>query len=699
MDPREDEMGCIRNSGVLFPADKALLAEVSRREKVEEQLLRERKRFRVLAENAPFGMILIDAEDNFSYINPKFKDLFGYDEKDIPNGREWFRRAYSDPAYRRDVISAWCNDLLGSSIGEKRPRIFTVGCKDGGDKIVKFVAVSLENGENLLTCEDITEPKRAEDELKAAHEQLSAIIDFLPDATFVIDRDKKVIAWNRAMEEMTGLSKGQIIGKSDYAYALPFYGEPRPILVDLIDKSDAEIESKYFGLERRGRTICAEAFVPSLFRGRGAYAWGKASLLYDGRGSLMGAIETIRDITEHKLAEEELKKAKEAAEAAARAKSEFLAMLSHEIRTPLNAIIGMTSLLIADHGISPHLKDGIETIRNSGDALLAIINDILDFSKLEKEILRLECRPFDLRSCIEESIGQVILKAREKGLQVNYSMSDLAPSTVVGDFSRVRQILINLLSNAVKFTDKGEVVVTVEAMPMIDDRQEILISVRDTGIGIPKDHFEMLFKPFSQGDMSSKRRYGGTGLGLAISRKLVDLMGGRIWAESEPERGSTFHFTIPACATIERSGDDHPLATQREPSIEASPEKKFRILLAEDNPVNQKVALKMLLKLGFSADAVTNGSEVLEALEREHYDVVLMDIQMPEMDGFETAQRIRQRWPEKPRIIAVTAYALEGDRERCLAAGMDDYLRKPVKLDELWSAIEHCLKPMRQLGY
>jgi PAS domain S-box-containing protein len=695
MDGGETENGCTRKRDEPFPAEDALLAEVARRKKAEEELLRERQRFRVLAENAPFGMILIDAEGNFSYINPKFKDLFGYDENDLPNGGEWFRRAYPDPAYRKVVIAAWCSDLLGSSIGEKRPRIFAVRCKDGGDKIVKFVAVSLENGEDLLTCEDITEPKKAEDELRAAHEQLSAIIDSLPDATFVIDRDKKVIAWNRAMEEMTGLYKEEIIGKSDYAYALPFYGEPRPLLIDLIDTSDAESESKYFGLERKGRTICAEAYVPSLYRGRGAYAWGKASLLYDGQGSLIGAIETIRDITEHKLAEEELKKAKEAAEAADRAKSEFLAMLSHEIRTPLNAIIGMTSLLIADHEITPAILDSIETIRNSGDALLAIIGDILDFSKMEKEILRLDCQPFDLGSCVEESIGQIILKAREKGLQVSYSKSDLAPSTVMGDSSRVRQILINLLSNAVKFTDKGEVVVTVEAMPPFGDRQEILFNVKDTGIGIPRDRFDMLFRPFSQADMSSKRRYGGTGLGLAISKKLVDLMGGRIWAESEPGRGSIFHFTIPIHATLDRTGDALPLATQREPCIEASPGESFRILLAEDNPVNQKVALKMLRRLGFNADAVTNGWEVLEALEREHYDVVLMDIQMPDMDGFETAQRIRQKWPEKPRIIAVTAYAQEGDRERCLAAGMNEYLRKPVKLDELWSAIEPCFKPMR----
>jgi len=494
MDVSEAESGCNRGRKEHPSSDDAMLAEVALRKKMEEELLRERQRFRVLGENSPFGMILIDAEDNFSYINPKFKDLFGYDERDIPNGREWFKKAYPDPAYRKEVISAWCNDLAGSQLGEKRPRIFTVRCKDGGDKIVKFVAVSLENGEDLLTCEDITEPKRAEEELRAAHEQLSAIIDFLPDATMVIDRDKKVIAWNRAMEEMTGLEKEQIIGKSDYAYAMPFYGEPRPLLIDLIDASDEELKSKYLDLQRKGRTICGEAFVPSLFQGRGAYAWGKASMLYDGRGSLIGAIETVRDITERKLAEEELKAAKEVAEAGARAKSEFLAMLSHEIRTPLNAIIGMTSLLIADRGISPSIYDGIETIRNSSDALLAIINDILDFSKMEKETLSLDRQPFDLHSCVEESIGQLILKAREKGLQVSYSKSDLSPSVVVGDSSRVRQILINLLSNAVKFTDKGEVEVKVEAAPLLGGCQELLFTVKDTGIGIPRDRFDLLFR-------------------------------------------------------------------------------------------------------------------------------------------------------------------------------------------------------------
>jgi PAS domain S-box-containing protein len=697
MDVGERESGCNRRREEPSSADEVMLAEVALRKRVEEELLRERQRFRVLAENSPFGMILIDAGDNFSYINPKFRDLFGYDERDIPNGREWFKKAYPDPAYRKEVISAWCSDLAGSQIGEKRPRIFSVRCKDGGEMIVKFVAVSLENGENLLTCEDITEPKKAEEELRAAHEQLSSIIDFLPDATFVIDRDKKVIAWNKAMEEMTGLDKGQIIGKSDYAYALPFYGEPRPLLIDLLDASVEELESKYSGLERKGRTICAESFVPSLSQGRCAYAWGKASMLYDGRGSLIGAVETIRDITERKRAEEELKAAKEAAEAAARAKSEFLAMLSHEIRTPLNAIIGMTSLLIADRGISPPIYDGIETIRNSSDALLAIINDILDFSKMEKETLSLDRQPFDLHSCIKESIGQVILKAREKGLQVSYSRSDLAPSVVVGDSSRVRQILVNLLSNAVKFTDIGEVVVRVETTPLFGDCQELLFAVKDTGIGIPRDRFDLLFKPFSQADMSSKRRYGGTGLGLAISKKLVDLMGGRIWAESEPGRGSTFYFTVPIDATLDRTAVALLQAVGHEKSAEASRKEDFRILLAEDNPVNQKVALRMLQKLGFRADAVTNGWEVLEALEREDYDVVLMDIQMPEMDGFETAQRIRQKWPKRPRIVAVTAYSLEGDRERCLASGMNEYLRKPIRLDELWSAIQPGFQSTREL--
>ena len=258
-------------------------------------------------EYAPFGLVLIDKDGNFCQTNPKFRELFGYDLKELSNGRDWFRLAYPDQAYRHEAISAWIGDSRDAKPGEKRPRVFTITCKNKAKKIIKFVAVKLEDGDDLLTCEDITESKRSDDALKSAHDQLFGIIDFLSDATFVIDHDKKVIAWNRTMEEMTGVSKEDIIGKSNYAYSVPFYGEPRPILIDLIDNHNDEIESRYANIERKASAICAEAYVPSLFGGKGAYVWATASLLYDSDGNLIGSIESIRDITNREHAEEALR--------------------------------------------------------------------------------------------------------------------------------------------------------------------------------------------------------------------------------------------------------------------------------------------------------------------------------------------------------------------------------------------------------
>jgi PAS domain S-box-containing protein len=547
-----------------------------------------------------------------------------------------------------------------------------------------------------------------------------------------------------------------------------------------------------------------------------------------GRIETDGAIVVVTDLSQQKEIEQALSDARDQAVEASRLKSEFLANMSHEIRTPLNAVIGMTSLML-DSSLTSEQVEFAETIRSSGEVLLSLINDILDFSKIEAGKLELEERPFTVRDCMEEALDVVVTKASGKGLELAYMIDDIVPRDVIGDVTRVRQVLVNLLNNAIKFTDAGEVVLSVGCKRVRHDdvSQKMLhFSVKDTGIGIPEHRLDRLFKSFSQVDASTTRRFGGTGLGLAISKQLVEMMGGQIWVESEEGNGSTFHFTISAktvpvsrhvfkqkvqselsgkrllivddnatnrkilvkqatlwgmapqavesglaalkllkadapfdCAILDMqmpemdgimlaseirkldNGNSLPLIMLssigdrdefKESSyfaafltkpikqqllfetlngvlsetavIRSSAPKKLqidpemgkkhplRVLLAEDNLVNQKVASRILERMGYRADIAADGLEVLEALQRQPYDVVLMDVQMPNMDGVEATIQIRDIWPpaQQPTVVAMTAHALTGDREKYLDAGMDHYISKPVRIQELLKVLAEC---------
>ena len=394
-------------------------------------------------------------------------------------------------------------------------------------------------------------------------------------------------------------------------------------------------------------------------------------------------ISICRDMTERKHAADALIKARDTAEAANRAKSEFLANMSHEIRTPINGIVGMIDLVLLT-GLTYDQKEKLLTAKSCANSLVKIINDILDFSKMEAGKLSIDHTHFEIKNLIEEIIKSYTPIADKKGLELSYSFSSSIPQYLLGDPNRLRQVLNNLIGNAIKFTEKGEVSISIKKNKLSEGEVELKFVISDTGIGISETEQKRLFKTFTQVDSSITRRFGGTGLGLVISRQLIEMMGGEIWLKSEKGKGSTFFFTIkfmPGKANAERPFI-RPVVIRTQYAR--------TILLAEDDVVNQKVITCMLKEKGYFVDIANNGLEVLKLYKKKNYDVILMDIQMPKMDGIEATKRIRQLEDDKKSvpIIALTAYALQGDRERFIELGMDEYLSKPIQMEELVDTIE-----------
>lgn len=528
--------------------------------------------------------------------------------------------------------------------------------------------------------------KKIEDALTYEKYLLHLLMDNVPDAIYFKDLKSRFVRVSKKMAERFGVANcADMLGKTDFDFFTDEHAQPA-----FADEQE---------VMRTGKPIM-KVEKETWIDGRETWASTVKLPMRDAAGEIIGTFGLSRDITERIQVENELQQAKETAEEASRAKSDFLANMSHEIRTPLNGVIGMIDLLL-DTSLTDEQKEYAEMARKSAAVLLEIINDILDFSRIEAGKLELEQVDFGLNSIIDDIYHILSIKAHRKNLELVCRIDPGLPLLFSGDPGRLQQVLTNLVDNAVKFTRQGKVELHVslekeaEAGPVV-----LRFTVKDTGIGIPAHQLSFLFRAFSQVDGSYSRKFGGTGLGLVISKQLVELMGGQINVESEPGKGSTFWFTLPLKKQAEHSGgilDEGVSRVWRLPPPDISKERRMqvRILLAEDNPINQKLVIRLLDKLGYRVDAVTSGLEVLEKARAAHYDLVLMDIQMPEMDGIEATRRIRCfsqcATAAQVPIIALTAHAIKGDREKCLAAGMDEYISKPFDMARLSEVIAHRL--------
>ena len=556
--------------------------------------------------------------------------------------------------------------------GTRFPAVVSVtALRDAPGAIIGYLLIGTDNTARMLVEE---EKQKSDQRLRDQQFYTRSLIESNIDALMTTDPHGIITDVNKQMESLTGCTRDELIGA-------PFkdcFTDPARAVAGI---KRVLVEKSVTDYELTARTRDGKQTVVSY----------NATTFYDRNRKLQGVFAAARDVTERKRVELELQQAKAIAESASRTKSDFLASMSHEIRTPMNAIMGIADLL-AKTDLTPEQDRYVQIFRRSGDNLLNLLNDILDLSKVEASQLDLERTGFSLSDHLEKVIEMVSHRAEEKGLAVTCTIGPDVSNDLVGDPTRLRQVLLNLLGNAIKFTHAGAVALTVERRQDVSVPTALRFTVTDTGIGIPHEKLSSIFERFTQADSSTTRRFGGSGLGLTISKRLVELMGGEIWVESEVGQGSTFAFTVPFEV---RSGADlealAPVGVGPDAPLPA-----LRILMAEDSVDNCAIAMAYLHDTPYRIDVAVNGAIACEMFTRGDYDLVLMDRQMPVMDGLTATRTIRSWETTQQRsatpIIALTASALKGDRETCLASGCTTYLSKPIKQDVLLRAIqEHAI--------
>ncbi|WFR63325.1 PAS domain S-box protein [Paenibacillus amylolyticus] len=645
--------------------------DITHHKDADRRLRESRQRYRSLFEHNPAAVYSLNLEGKYSAVNSKLVQML-----DIPRNKLIGKSFLSN----LDPCDVQYGEHYFDMVKQGEPQYYETRIVNSKGRKVD---VSVTNVPIIVDKEmvgvygivsDITERKEYTERIQELSKQHELILNTVTEGIYGLDADGITMFMNPAAASMFGYEAKEFIGKNSHpiihhtrADGSHFPKEECPIQMTVLDGQRRSIKEDVFW-RKDGSSFLVQYQVTPIIE----------------QGQIQGAVVVFNDVT----GEREIVRAKETAELAAQAKSEFLSMVSHEIRTPMNGIVGMTELLIGTD-LSEEQREYAEIIQDSGDALLNILNDILDFSKLESGKMALAYEPFALRNMLEQVAELFKPRADEKHLEIRYRLNPSIPEFMVGDAIRIRQILVNLVGNALKFTDQGSIDVNVDIIKGRKPEDSVLdFAVQDTGIGIPADKLDQLFQSFSQLHPVINRKYGGTGLGLVISKRLVEIMGGSISVESIEGEGSTFRFAVPA-ASVDASAEQTASQFHHDRTRQ-SDKVAMRILVAEDHPVNRKILREYLEKLGYQADVCTNGVEAIDAISQNAYDIVLMDIHMPVMDGLKATDLLHRLIPRDriPPIIAVTGNAKREDKEACLEIGMRDFISKPVMLSELKRVIQ-----------